>query len=127
MQCARESIEKQEEVVRQLGVSNNIRRQPGEQVNGNEAVGTSILGFVAAKLSPQNQAGTRKDLESRIVAEIYKSGEFKIEDESDQLYVAGPRRGEMETAFLARLCYSGMEDREERIAKAHEKTFQWGL
>lgn len=78
---------------------------------------TSQIGHTA-----QIQEG--RSLQKDLIAAIYQ--------ENESLDVRGafpsiPRRrlDRLRTIFLNRLCYSGMEDRELRIAKAYERTFEW--
>ena len=66
-----------------------------------------------------------RSLQKDLIAAIYQESE-----QADVRGASAPsipllRVKHLWTIFLNRLRYSGMEDRESRIAKAHEKTFEW--
>lgn len=86
-----------------------------------EGIGASLLDFLTAKI----KCSERKTWQREFITAIYRDWEKSIERDVSGLSISADRRKTLQSAFITRLRYPGMEDREGRIADAYEKTFQW--
>ncbi|KAF3012317.1 hypothetical protein E8E14_002109 [Neopestalotiopsis sp. 37M] len=113
-QFAGQSLSKQEEILERLG-----------QV-GDGPIGASILDYVTSGLDASSQEQHRQFLERDLIETIrlQKSSPggdvhaLKIET-TQEVYKKSI------DLLLKSLEYAGMQDREDRVADAHEVTFQW--
>lgn len=87
-----------------------------------EGFGTLLLGLLVQRQNNPTSPWIR--LQVDIATELYND---KSSREIDQFAVSisEHRRQILQTKFLHHLRYDGIKDREERIAKAHQATFQW--
>lgn len=125
----RKSLHHQDMMLHQLGtIYESTRKIEGifSQVENNaEGIGPALLDFLTSKMDPPDRAQEKKKWQKDLVAAIYQIDDAGSESNVSALSVPLGRRKTLESVFLERLRYPGMQDREQRIAKAHEKTFQW--
>lgn len=90
-----------------------------------EGIGPSLLDFLTSKIDPLDRANRKSDWQKSLVAALYQESENSPKSDISTPCVPDNRRETLVSVFLDRLCYFGMKDREERIAKAYENTFRW--
>jgi len=96
-------------------------------INTSDPLGTSILNYITWKLNKREQEKARDHLRKQITSAIRSAPVSQSEIPTDGMGTTVPDEAAKRSLsmLLASLHYSGMNDREERISKAHEKTFQW--
>ena len=136
-QQAQQSIEQQKDVLSKLGA---IRQQDCETSGikdslniDHDAIGNAILGALQARIDESQPEGgienTRADaetLQNALLSDIlHDESSRNLTNDVSALALSRYRLQQLQKIFLSRLDYRGMQDRAERIAKAHEATFQW--
>lgn len=92
---------------------------------GKEGIGAAILNILTSQVGSAVQAHEKQSLQKDLIAAIYQDSEADNMTNTSNASIPEYRREQLREGFLDRLRYPGMEDREGRIAEAHEKTFQW--
>lgn len=92
---------------------------------GAEGIGSSFLDFLTSKIDSADRAQKKNDWQNSLVAAIYQNIECGSTSDVSALSLPSSRRESLQSVFLDRLSYPGMQDREERITKAYENTFRW--
>ncbi|KAE9376191.1 hypothetical protein N431DRAFT_481293 [Stipitochalara longipes BDJ] len=117
-QYAMENSAKQEKTLQALGImSQNSSRLEG--------IASSIVGFLASKSTFSDLSEMKTSLRNDLVAEIYQENAQSTKSTAQLIPLAPKRRQKLQKQVLSTLRYTGMEDREGRIAEAYESTFQW--
>ena len=113
----------QDMMLHQLGtVCESTRKIEGifSQVADNaEGIGPAFLDFITSKIDLPDRAREKRNWQKNLVAAIYQIDDAGVESDVSALSIPIGRRKTLESVFLDRLRYSGMQDREQRIAKAH--------
>lgn len=102
-------------------VENKISRNATQA----QEIGSSFLNFLTSKVDPPGRAQETKNWEKSLMGVVYQGAEDGFQSDISTLHVSGARKEALKSVLLGKLRYPGMEDREERIAKTHESTFQW--
>ncbi|KAF2676622.1 hypothetical protein K458DRAFT_410325 [Lentithecium fluviatile CBS 122367] len=118
---ASKSVEQQETVLQQLGVAREQRLSVG-------GICASILEYLASRKGGlNNQTLETRNLQQNLIKALFENCEFtpaeKLQPPTIQL--SQTDRDTAQSLFVASLQYDDMVDRENRIATAHESTFQW--
>ena len=118
---ASKSAEQQEIILRELGAIQNQSLNVG-------GIATSILEYLTSRRGQQHRSSEstrllKQDLIKAIDETVYNEDQV----EPIHIYLSHDGRERAQSLFLASLQYDGMVDREGRIARAHESTFQWIL
>lgn len=90
-----------------------------------EGIGSLFLEFLVEKAGIEARDNEKSSLQQELMREIYGSSETDFEKKRLPPSVSETRREDFHKALLAKLHYTGMEDRESRVVEAHESTFQW--
>ncbi|KAH0559273.1 hypothetical protein GP486_004211 [Trichoglossum hirsutum] len=126
---SRKSLDQQEMVLHQLGAVNEGTRKLEGMVNqvttSTEGIGASVLDFITSNIKFLERTSERRNWQKDFIAAIYRDGENNVDREISAPSISEHREKSLQSAFVARLRYPGMEDREWRIADAYENTFQW--
>lgn len=116
-------------MLHQLGtVCESTRKIEGifsQVANNAKGIGPAFLDFLTSKIDLPDRAQEKSNWQKDLVAAIYQIDDAGFESNVSALSVPIDRQKNLELVFLDRLRYPGMQDREQRIAKAHENTFQW--
>lgn len=113
-----ETSAKQENTLQALGiVSQNSSRVEG--------VANSILEFLASKTTFLDSSEMRTSLRSGLITEIYQGNTDDEKIDASLIPLTPQRRQRLQKLVLSTLRYSGMGDREGRIAETYESTFKW--
>jgi hypothetical protein len=97
-----------------------VRQSPNEV-----GLGDSVLELILAELNPEHQGTERTRVQRDLVDAVYSLHATLPLNDPSELQISINRRKRLEDCLISALSYFGMEDREERIAEAHIKTFQW--
>lgn len=89
-----------------------------------EGIGASIMDFLTAAINDPDDR-QKRSWQTALINAIHENEEDSTKRDLSDLAITPDRRQILQSTFIARLRYSGMEDREERIAEAYEETFQW--
>ena len=86
-----------------------------------EGFGFLLVDLLMAKIkTPEEKLYWQADIATALHNDN-RSGDMR----QSAVSISENRRQKLQAVFLRNLHYDGMEDREERIAKAHQATFQW--
>ena len=92
-------------------------------------IAASILDYLGSKVSREKESDDLNErtrwLKQRLVRMIRTGEADEYQLDPPRIQMSQPDRERAESSFLTRLQYDSMIDRERRIAKAHESTFQW--
>ncbi|KAK8130640.1 hypothetical protein PG999_003020 [Apiospora kogelbergensis] len=110
----------QEETLRTLGVDS-------QRTFAQEHTTEAIVKFLADRASRSDGEDLKRGLQNDLVAEIYHARTRETVTNSQSILMPTERRGQLERAILESLSYEGFQDREDRVAIAHEATLQWAL
>jgi hypothetical protein len=102
-------------------IPNLAARQSPNEVG----LGDSVLELILAKINPEHQGTERTRVQRELVDAVYSLHATSPLNDPSELQISINRRKGLEDCLISALSYFGMEDREERIAEAHIKTFQW--
>jgi hypothetical protein len=118
-----QSVIQQEAILQELHVVQGNTKA----INPLDGFGTSVLDYVTSKLSKREQARERKLLREDILCTIRRGSTNNPEIGSSpvDISVSEETHQRFLSALLVSLHYFGMDDREGRISKAHQSTFQW--
>ena len=85
------------------------------------------MGILTSRVCSTAEAHEVERLQKDVITAIYQDPDRGADNVANLSTpsVSIPRQQGLREVFLYRLHYPGMEDREGRIAQAHEKTFQW--
>lgn len=108
-----------------LESTRNVEGMVSKVAASAEGIGPVFLDFLTSKIDPPDRAQEKSDLQKNIVTAIYQDAEKRPKNDVSTPSIPNGRRETLESVFLDRLRYPGMQDRQERIAKAYEETFQW--
>ncbi|MCJ1351493.1 MAG: hypothetical protein MMC33_001477 [Icmadophila ericetorum] len=126
---ARMSLDQQKEVLRQLeAVSEGTKNLEGlvNQVKmSTEGIGASILEILIHRLNLEEGEAKKIQWQKDLIRAIYENRESNHPKVGSLPAITATRQKALQSAFFAPLRYSGMDDREGRIAVVHEKTFRW--
>lgn len=124
-----QSIERQEQVLAQISAvqaGNQRLEERYSQVElSKEGIGAAILNILTSKAGLTVQAHEKQSLQKDLITAIYQGRATDNVTNEPITSVSVSRQEHLRRIFLDRLRYPGMEDREDRIAQAHEKTFRW--
>ena len=124
-----QSIEWQEQVLAQISAvqaGNQKLEERYSQVElSKEGIGAAILNIMTSQMSSTVRAHEKQSLEKDLITAIYQDRATDNVKNASITSISVSRQGRLRDVFLKRLRYPGMEDREGRIAQAHEKTFRW--
>jgi hypothetical protein len=127
--CATKSLEKQEAILQHLGMiqadNESLRGKVDKLPTIAEGFGSSVVEYLSQRLSPSNHDEGKDFLRQDLVAAIYGDHETSGGINSSAFHIPEPRKQSLQKGFIEQLRYNGMQDRELRIAEAHEKTFRW--
>jgi hypothetical protein len=113
-----ENSAKQEKTLQALGiVSQNSSRLEG--------IASTIVGFLASKSTFSALSEMETSLRNDLVAEIYQESAQSAKTTVQLIPLAPKIRLKLQKQILSTLRYTGMEDREGRIAEAYESKFEW--
>lgn len=121
-------LEKQNEILKQLRMTKGGGQglsagEPGDVKDAAKGFGSMVVEYLTERLE-QPDAG-RADLLKTLVGAIYNGSEVSDNTPASNIHLSDRRREMLQQKFIARLYYRGMQDREDGILQAHEKTFQW--
>ncbi|RYP45338.1 hypothetical protein DL768_008302 [Monosporascus sp. mg162] len=127
-QIASRSADEKEAVLRMLGAkTQELGRQIDMAASKQEAIGMSMLNFLTTNMSSAARGTYRDSLLQDLLLNIYQDrgveAPAEIRDTAPTL--SARCRWELEQKFLARLRFTGMEEREVQITEAYERTLQW--
>jgi hypothetical protein len=92
-----------------------------------EGVANTILDYLASKASFSNKLEMAESLRTGLVTEIYQE-DAGLESNIAHLIPLRPeRRRKLQDHILSSLQYETMDERQTRIPKAYESTFEWAL
>lgn len=90
-----------------------------------QALGTAYIGFITKRLGEERRGDVGESLKSAILDAIYNS-EINSSTTEPRIFELPPvRRQSLKEELLSKMAYPDIFTREESVAKAHEKTFQW--
>ena len=119
-------MNQQRAVLDQLGaVFEGTQKLEGMMNQITDNIGTAFLELLTSKIDPSERKDVKRNWQQEFISTIYQNAEDSATHEAPTLEVPEYRRARLQKELIKPLRFSGMEDREERIAKAHEKTFQW--
>jgi len=84
-----------------------------------EGFGTVLLDFLTSKIGSAGREDEKSYLKKELIAAIHRGEQDATEPQQPPPSITGSRQERLLTEFVARLRYSGIEDREVRIAEAH--------
>ena len=123
----------QDAILKELQTARGTAQSTGSAMNSStdppDTFGTSVLDFVTSKLNRRDQSQERLLLRRGIIDAIHKAPANHPQTGSSpvNIYVSDEARMWFVNLLVKSLRYSGMKDREERIAEAHKSTFRWLL
>jgi hypothetical protein len=117
-------VKQQELILSQLATVNKGTQQINKRVIQltAEGIGASILDFLTAGLNDRDNR-QKKSWEMALVAAIYEDEKHNTDSDISGSSIIPVRQKTLQSTFIARLRYHGMEEREERITDAYEETF----
>jgi hypothetical protein len=128
---ASQSLIEQKAILRGLHEVQEKTQSMGCAVNSSidhsDRFGTSVLNYVTSKLNHKAQVQERRLLQIDVIHAIRKASAGKLEICSTPVHisVSEEARKRSLSVLLSSLRYSGMNDREGRITKAHQSTLRW--
>jgi len=92
---------------------------------GEDGLGTLVLDFLASKFDSSLREDEKRQLRRELMSAIYDDEEDESRGPYSPPSVADIRRYNLHKAFLVKLRYEKMEDRESRVAESYGSTFRW--
>ncbi|KAI9707887.1 MAG: hypothetical protein M1820_004493 [Bogoriella megaspora] len=86
-----------------------------------QGVGPGIFEFLTDKIGPAE----RNAWHSGLISTLHEGRGNSLGRDLSGLAISDARREALQSAFITRLRYPGIEDRQERVADAYKKTFRW--
>ena len=124
-----QSIERQEQILDQIGVvqagTERLEEKYSQVALSKQGIGAAILNILTSQVGSTVQAHEKQSLQKHLITAIYQDSATEITTNASIPLIPVNRQEHLREVFLSRLRYPRMEDREDRIAQAHEKTFQW--
>ena len=124
-----QSIERQEQLLAQISAvqaGNQRLEERNSQVElSKEGIGAAILNILTSQVGLTVQAHEKQSLQKDLITAIHQDRVTDNVTNASITSISLSRQEHLRDVFLNRLRYPGMEDRENRIAQAHEKTFRW--
>ncbi|KAG8529688.1 uncharacterized protein KY384_005169 [Bacidia gigantensis] len=125
---ARQSVEQQERIFSRLediqAGTKRLEAAHDQGEPGTIAIGLAFLQLLGSKVPFSSFQGEEWDLQTQLVTKILQE---KGQSSSFSPSIAASRKADLQDDILTRLHYAGMNDRQDRIAEAYERTFQWIL
>lgn len=90
-----------------------------------DGMGSLLLDFLVVKAGLKGNEDAKSHLKREFMTEIYSSKESEVKQDQLSPSISNTRREGLRQVFLAKLHYAGTEDREMRVAEAHEATYRW--
>ena len=124
-----QSIERQEQILDQIGVvqagTERLEEKYSQVALSKQGIGAAILNILTSQVGSTVQAHEKQSLQKHLITAIYQDSATENMTNASIPLIPVERQEHLREVFLGRLRYPRMEDREDRIAQAHEKTFQW--
>ena len=123
-----QSIERQEQVLAQISAVQAGKQRLEERYSqvelSKEGIGPAILNILTSKVGSTVQAHEKQSLQKDLITAIYRDRATDLVTNAPITSVSVSRQEHLREVFLDWLRYPSTEDREDRIAQAHEKTFR---
>ena len=124
-----QSIQRQEPILDQISKvqtgTESLEERYSQAALSKDGIGGAILGLLTSPAGSTVQAHEKQNLQKDLITAIYQDSGAENATNLTIPSIPRDRQERLWEVFLARLRYLGMEDREGRIAQAHERTFQW--
>ena len=121
-------MDQQEQVLRGISIlqkdTHELKNSMKIHISVEQGIGNCLVEFLTSKINPADRRQEQDHWREAFVSTILKSKDHDISDKS-RPEISESREKRLRTQFLAKLRYSYMEDREDRIAEAHVATFRW--
>lgn len=88
-------------------------------------LGTACIGFITKKLGEERRRDVGESLKSAILGKIYEPESDSSATEPRMFEIPSGKRQSLKEKLLSKMAYPDIHIREQSVAKAHEKTFQW--
>lgn len=88
-------------------------------------LGTACIGFITKKLGEERCGDVGESLKSAILDAIYESEKNSSTTEPRMFEIPSVKRQSLKEKVLSKMAYPDILIREQSVATAHEKTFQW--
>lgn len=88
-------------------------------------LGTACIGFITKKLGEERFGDVGESLKSAILGAIYEPENDSSTTEPRVFEIPPVRRQSLKEKLLSKMAYPDIFIREQSVAEAHEKTFQW--
>lgn len=128
-QQGQQSIEQQTQVLNHVSAiragTNRIEERYCQAAMNEQGIGAAILNALTSQLGSLVQPHGKQGLQEDLITAIYQNSTTESATRSPVPLIPVARQEHLQKVFLDQLQFPGMEDREERIAQAYEKTFQW--
>src|SRR5271170_3715739 len=117
-----QTLDQQATILQEL----RLRQDAPKPYDPDAAVGNSAVEYISAQLDWSDSKVKKETLRQQSLTAIYESNQGKTKSgQSPSPSVSVRRKQALQERFIENFYYSHMDNREERIAEAHEKTFQW--
>jgi hypothetical protein len=93
-----------------------------------EGIGASVLDFLTSNVSSASNDTYKTALQQDLLDRIYQEDQQRQRGAAagdEQVVLSSSSYHDLEIKFISCLSFIGMDDRESRITKAYESTFQW--
>jgi energy-coupling factor transporter ATP-binding protein EcfA2 len=118
----------QEQVLRGISIlrkdTHNLKNTIKRHTSVEHGIGNCLVEFLTCKIDSADRRQEQNRLREAFVATIFRSNDHDVISKSWP-EISQSREKRLRTQFLAKLRYSHMEDREDRITEAHAATFKW--
>ena len=126
---AHKSLDQQETVPHQLRAihegTKKVERISSQFERDTECVGPVFLDALMSKIDAPNRTDEKRIWQKDFIAAIYHNGDNEMDKNRPFPSIPQGRKEELQSVFLNRFRFSGMENREGQIAEAYGNTFEW--
>ncbi|KAL6411992.1 hypothetical protein AUP68_04372 [Ilyonectria robusta] len=121
---ANTSLQNQQEILDKLATLTGDRNTlPEETSLASNGFGSAVIAYLAGPLQESSRSNGKLFLRQALVNEVYQGG--RDGEASSKIGMSESHRASLYGIFLASLHFPGNQDREQRIAEAHQQTFRW--
>ncbi|KAF8852663.1 hypothetical protein BDZ45DRAFT_730000 [Acephala macrosclerotiorum] len=132
-EMSHQSIAQQKEILEKIKSISKDSQQSRREVTGSnrdaDDFTSPVFDFLTSKVEPHSREENKSQLRTELIAAIHEEHVEGCEDDpgvKQQLpSVTAGRARRLQAQILESLSYAGMDNREERIAKAYGETFKW--
>lgn len=122
-------MDQQEKLLDQISAvhqgNQRIEEMLGHAALSKRGLGAVLSDFLASKIGPSDLAHEKRALKEDLISALYTNNESHATNHVVLPSITPDREEHLRTVFSDRLSYRGINEREVRIERAYEKTFQW--